>query len=218
MLTGLAAFTVAGSLGPTSTSAAAAAPARRRGPLVPTGDGHLVWLDGTATTGWFTNGRLPIPTFAEVLDLRRRLSRELGRELRQLPREQAPDVPAARPAARTTTARRLARDGLNRSDAPVFGHGPTYAQLVTPSGLRSIASYADGIGPDKAMVVPLTPDGRLGRPTTLVGNAHRAGLLVHPCPFRAENTFLPKDYQVGTDRADIGVAARTTLRSARAAS
>ncbi len=30
--------------------------------------------------------------------------------------------------------------------------------------------------------------------------------MVHPYTFRAENTFLPKDYQVGTSPSDLGRA------------
>ena len=34
-------------------------------------------------------------------------------------------------------------------------------------------------------------------PTTLVPDAHQAGLLVHPWTFRRENTFLPEDFRQG---------------------
>jgi glycerophosphoryl diester phosphodiesterase len=34
-------------------------------------------------------------------------------------------------------------------------------------------------------------------PTTLVGDAHRAGLVVHPFTFRPESTFLTADFQLG---------------------
>lgn len=66
-----------------------------------------------------------------------------------------------------------------------------YADLCTPSGLAEIASYADGIGPHKDLVVPRRSDGTLGTPTALVADAHAHGLKVHPWTFRAENHFLP---------------------------
>jgi glycerophosphoryl diester phosphodiesterase len=75
----------------------------------------------------------------------------------------------------------------------------TYADLVTPAGLRGVARYAAGIGPDKNMIVPRTADNHLGTPTTLVADAHRAGLVVHPYTFRNENQFLPVEFQRGTD-------------------
>jgi glycerophosphoryl diester phosphodiesterase len=82
----------------------------------------------------------------------------------------------------------------------------TYRDLMTPAGLTSLSRWVDGIGPDKGLVIPRRSDGTLGRPTTLVADAHRAGLKVTPYTFRAENAFLPVDYRVGTDPADFGRA------------
>jgi glycerophosphoryl diester phosphodiesterase len=81
----------------------------------------------------------------------------------------------------------------------VAAHDPrTYDDLVTPAGLRSIARYADGIGPEKGRIIPrVLPGDTLGKPTTLVRDAHRAGLLVHPFTFRPENTFLPAELRAG---------------------
>ena len=56
--------------------------------------------------------------------------------------------------------------------------------------VAEIASYAEAIGPHKDQVIPRT-DGRLGEPTSLVADAHAAGLLVHPWTFRPEPEFLP---------------------------
>ena len=66
-----------------------------------------------------------------------------------------------------------------------------YANMATSAGLKAIADYADGIGPNKAMVIPRTLLGNLGEPTTLVADAHAVGLAVHPWTFRRENYFLP---------------------------
>ena len=74
----------------------------------------------------------------------------------------------------------------------------TYDDLVTRTGLEEIATYADGIGPDKSRIIPVDPTTkRLGTPTQLIDWAHGYGLLVHPFTFRPENTFLPADYQLG---------------------
>jgi glycerophosphoryl diester phosphodiesterase len=228
-------------------------------------------LDGVPTTGWFTedftlaelkrlraverlpqvrqhntlyNGRYEVPTFQELLDLRTRLSRELGRELGVYPETKHPTFFAA--AGLPLEERLLGvlgRNGLNHAGAPMFvqsfevenlqrlrrlglrtpsvqllsaagapfdtierGSGPTYADLSTPVGLRGIARYAQGIGPDKLQVILRNADGTLGTPTALVGNAHMAGLVVHPYTFRAENAFLPVDYQNGTVPTDYGRA------------
>jgi glycerophosphoryl diester phosphodiesterase len=262
-------------------------------------------LDGVAVTGWFTedftlaelktlraieripavrqhntlfDGRFEIPTFQEMLDLRARLSRELGRELGVYPETKHPTYfQAARLPLEQRLVDTLNRNRLNSPNAPVFvqsfevtnlkqlrrlglrtaavqllsasgspfdtvaaGQGPSYADLITPAGLRGVATYAQGIGPDKLMVIPRKADGTLGTPTALVADAHAAGLLLHPYTFRAENAFLPVDYQRGTvpsdygraideqvtylragidglftDQADIGVLARVEVLAAR---
>jgi glycerophosphoryl diester phosphodiesterase len=85
-------------------------------------------------------------------------------------------------------------------DLALAGDGRTYRDLATPAGLAGIAAYADGIGPHKRLVVPAGPDGRLQAPTTLVEDAHRAGLLVHPWTFRGDGNFLAADYVQDPER------------------
>lgn len=82
-------------------------------------------------------------------------------------------------------------------DFVVAGDPRTYADLVTRKGLAEIANYADGIGPNKNLIVPRDPQNRLKKPTSLVRRAHRSGLVVHAFTFRNENFFLPADYQLG---------------------
>lgn len=66
----------------------------------------------------------------------------------------------------------------------------SYADLLTPEGLRQVATYADAIGPFKTLVVPVH-DGLPGDPTSLVARARAAGLGVHVWTLRPENAFLP---------------------------
>jgi glycerophosphoryl diester phosphodiesterase len=76
--------------------------------------------------------------------------------------------------------------------------GVTYDQMVTPQGLADIAKYADGIGPDKSRIVENNKAGAtLGQPTTLIRDAHRVGLVLHPFTFRPENNFLAADFRAG---------------------
>ena len=75
-----------------------------------------------------------------------------------------------------------------------------YADLAAPAGLAEVAGYADGIGPAKELVVPRDPAGRSLAPTTLVADAHAAGLVVHPWTFRSENHFLPAELRRGDPR------------------
>jgi glycerophosphoryl diester phosphodiesterase len=82
-------------------------------------------------------------------------------------------------------------------DFVASGDPRTYKDLITPAGLAEIATYADGIGPSKNLIVPRDAAGNLQAPTTLVRDAHRVGLKVHPWTFRRENSFLPADFRQG---------------------
>ncbi len=75
--------------------------------------------------------------------------------------------------------------------APADGAAPSYAAMLTPDGLRQVARYAWGLGPDKAQLWA----GAV--PTSLVADAHAAGLRVHPWTYRAENAFLPARFRRG---------------------
>ena len=75
----------------------------------------------------------------------------------------------------------------------------SYAEMITPTGLAEIATYADAIGPAKALIVPRDGEGRSLAPTRLVSDAHDAGLLVFSWTFRNENFFLPAELRRGDD-------------------
>jgi glycerophosphoryl diester phosphodiesterase len=88
-------------------------------------------------------------------------------------------------------------------DFVLSGDPRTYADLARPEGLADIATYADGVGAHTNLMIPLV-GGRLGTPTSFVADAHRAGLVVHGWTFRAENSFLPNEFDAGTDPAALG--------------
>ncbi len=77
--------------------------------------------------------------------------------------------------------------------------GYDYATLASAEGLKTVATYAAGIGPERLMIIPRGPDGRLAQPTSLVRDAHAVGLEVHPWTFRPENYFLPEGLKSGSD-------------------
>jgi len=79
-------------------------------------------------------------------------------------------------------------------DFVVAGDRRSYGDLMTPGELAAIATYASGIGPFKGSIVPAGPGGALLPPTSLVADAHKAGLVVHPYTFRDEPRFLAPDY------------------------
>jgi glycerophosphoryl diester phosphodiesterase len=95
-------------------------------------------------------------------------------------------------------------------DLALAGDPRTYDDLGTPPGLAAIAGYAAGIGPNKRRIVPAGPDGQLLSPTSLVADAHRAGLAVHCWTFRSEAPFLAAGYAGEPEREyeqlfDLGV-------------
>jgi glycerophosphoryl diester phosphodiesterase len=95
------------------------------------------------------------------------------------------------------------------SGGPVDRPDLTYAAMTTRDGLADIARYADWIGADAALIEP-TP----GSPTTLVADAHAAGLKVAGWTFRAENAFLPEADRIGGDPSTHGRLRERTARFA----
>ncbi len=96
--------------------------------------------------------------------------------------------------------------GQQPYDLRAAGDTMNYAQMMTPEGLRDIAGYADAIGPSIRAIIPLKADGTLGTSTTLVHDAHAAGLEVHPYTFRPENQFLPRNLWNGNDPHTVNEA------------
>ena len=97
----------------------------------------------------------------------------------------------------------------------------TYQDIRSPEGLAEVATYADGIGPWKRMIVSVKgvdangdgqaddvngdgttddSDKSITPPTTLVKDAHTVGLLVHPYTFRNEPRYLAADYKGDPER------------------
>ncbi|MEV5596274.1 glycerophosphodiester phosphodiesterase [Streptomyces sp. NPDC052496] len=91
-------------------------------------------------------------------------------------------------------------------DFEVAGDPRTTADLVKPAGLRWIAGFAQGIGPDLTVILPRTKDDKLDKPSSVVKDAHAAGLVLHPYTGRNENTFLPADFRRGSDPNAYGDA------------
>jgi glycerophosphoryl diester phosphodiesterase len=99
-------------------------------------------------------------------------------------------------------------------DWTLAGDKRNFDAMITPAGLAEIKTYADGIGPWKRYIVSVkgkvgadgkvqdvNGDGKINdadattlAPTTLIADAHRAGLFVHAFTFRNESRRLAADY------------------------
>jgi glycerophosphoryl diester phosphodiesterase len=212
-------------------------------------------IDGQKISGWFTedftlaelktlrarerlpqlrpasakfDGREPIPTYQEVVDLAKAESKRVGRTIGTYPEMKHPTYFASIGLpieARLADA--LKTSGLDSKTAPVFvqcfeveplkaigrltrarrvmlvSQGPGPVDVKSAAGIKAITAFAEGLGPEWPLVVPIV-DGGLGTPTSLVKDAHAAGLEVHPWTVRAENAFLPPKLRRGSNPADHG--------------
>jgi glycerophosphoryl diester phosphodiesterase len=100
-------------------------------------------------------------------------------------------------------------------DFVVTGDRRTFADLLTKEGLKEIRTYADGVGPWKPYLIPsrltIGPDGKpvdlnkdgkidgqdrvMMAPTSVIADAHAAGLFVHTWTFRSEPRRLASDFK-----------------------
>ena len=80
----------------------------------------------------------------------------------------------------------------------------TYAAMSAPKGLSAVAAYADAIGVETGMILPRDDMARSLPATSLVADAHAAGLKIVAWTFRIENAFLPLEHRQGRAPADHG--------------
>lgn len=89
-------------------------------------------------------------------------------------------------------------------DLSEVGKTLTYGEMATPAGLAEVAKYASAVGPAKGYIIPRDAFNNLGQPTSFVKDARAVGLEVTPYTFRAENVFLPREFQIGNNIYDFG--------------
>ena len=192
------------------------------------------------------DGRFRVPTFDEVLDLAASASRATGRSIAVYPETKHPTYfrRLGLPLEEALIDRLNARGFVDRT-APVLIQSferPSLEYLrprtrvrlvqltsspadVTPDSLAAMARYADGLGAEKRLIVPEGADRRTLPPTSVIRDAHAAGLFVHAWTMRNEPAFLSPSYDgnpvaevqqfvalgvdgVFTDFPDVAVRAR----------
>ncbi|MCQ4144138.1 glycerophosphodiester phosphodiesterase [Vogesella sp. AC12] len=105
-------------------------------------------------------------------------------------------------------------DTLRPYDHVVAGDARTYADMLTPAGLKEIRRFADGIGPWKPYLISWQAmtdkagkamdvngdkvvdqrDMTLLEPNSVIRDAHKLGLVVHPYTFRNEAKHLAANF------------------------
>ncbi|WP_293675962.1 glycerophosphodiester phosphodiesterase [uncultured Phenylobacterium sp.] len=175
------------------------------------------------------DGLYAIPTYQEVLDLAKAEGGRVGRTIGTYPEMKHPAYfTGIGLGLEGRLLDALKANGLNAAAAPVFvqcfeveplkafhklggrarrvmlvSQGPAPVDVESEAGIKAIAAFAEGLGPEWPLVVA-TAGGDLGAPTRLVGRAHAAGLAVHPWTVRAENAFLPAKLKRGGAPGDHG--------------
>lgn len=222
------------------------------------------------------NGKFPVISFQDILDIAKAKSKATGRPILVYPETKNPTwnnaqaiangcgAPGSRPLE-DALIKIIKDNGLNTKDAPILvqsfepgslkymrshgletrqvqlidgngidfktgkvllnnitnsrpfdwtvgGDARLYDAMLTPVGLAEIKTYADGIGPWKAYIVPLkiapwkdanadgtpykgsTPEASTQEATSLISDAHKLGLFVHVFTFRNEKKYLAADY------------------------
>ena len=174
-------------------------------------------IEGAAVTGWFTedftlaeiqtlrakerlafrsheyDGKFLVPTFAQVLDLAQRRSRETGREIGVYPETKHPayfrgiGLPLEEPLLALLKAHGLTTADVARvhpivrscepaADAPADPGAARAAARCRGGRVRSQArrdrTYADGVGLNKNLVIPVSADGRALPALSVVHDAH----------------------------------------------
>lgn len=194
---------------------------------------RTVELDGEVVTGWFVHdftlvelrelrtrerwsrkralsasydGRYPIPTFTEVLDLRDREAARAGTPLGihvelKAPQQQRrqglwlPDLVAERGRPDLTWM------SFDEEVLRELGATRTVRLFHRPPSSRDVAraaEFASGIGVRRKAVLPRDVGGRVGEPSKVVAKAHKCGLDVLVWTHRAENQHLPSNLRIGS--------------------
>jgi glycerophosphoryl diester phosphodiesterase len=81
--------------------------------------------------------------------------------------------------------------GMQVKLVQLMENNKAYQWMVAEGGIDTVAKYADGIGPDINLIVSPFSKPEFLFTSSLVANAHAAGLAVHPYTFRKDSIAMP---------------------------
>ncbi len=82
--------------------------------------------------------------------------------------------------------------GIELNLVQLIGGEDSYAWMFEDDGMSKLASYADGVGPEKDLVISRDSTPGNIQVTELVSRAHAAGMQVHPYTFRLDPRQVPE--------------------------
>jgi len=122
------------------------------------------------------------------------------------------NLKALRPKTKLRLIHLMASQGAPY-DQVIAGNSTPWTAMLSDAGLKAIGRFADGIGVEKALIMPRDATGKSTAPTDLVARAHEAGLKVHAWTFRAENYFLPTELREGDTASPNYLAQHGNLKA-----
>lgn len=83
--------------------------------------------------------------------------------------------------------------GMDLKLVQLMAGSDEYGWMLAPGGMQELSQYADGVGPDKSMIILSSSTKNELMISSLVRDAHQAGMAVHPYTFRKDEGQVP-DY------------------------
>lgn len=83
--------------------------------------------------------------------------------------------------------------GVSLRLVQLIGDDDVYDWMFEPAGMTELSRYADGLGPEKGLIISYQTAAGAVAPTNLVELAHANGMEVHPYTFRLDQGQVP-DY------------------------
>jgi len=82
--------------------------------------------------------------------------------------------------------------GIELNLIQLIDEGPSYAWMLEKGGMDKLAAYADGVGPEKGLVIDAGSGKSNIKITELATRAHEAGIQVHPYTYRLDPGQIPE--------------------------